>query len=684
MPLELSAKDIDLAPLQLVSTGPARLRAEGRFQFENSHGQGALQWEQLSLAPLQHWLPLDNLTGQSDGTLRVQLAGEGASWFHAEIAAAGSLHKDKLQLDMSPSRWVADWDADGLDSELDLQLGEKGVVQVHLTSSEAFRLGLPAQADYRMDVHQFPLEGLHPWLPPTLNLAGQLNLAAAGDWSADRGVQMQGQAEATQGQVLWLEDEGTISAELSAARLDWRWRQDWLEGTLALALSEQGEVDGQFRLPLASRIPVRLLPGDLQGELSARLQELGLLALVFPGVVQESQGELNLDLQLAGSWQQPEWTGKLHLFGAGAFLPAAGIQLEQVELLARFDEQQVTIADLRMHSGAGQLTGTGQLRMERWRPDRYQLQLAGENFQLIQLPNLQAQVNPEIELEGDLRRIRVRGRLLIPELLITGKQKSGLPSNSPDLVILDAEEPPAPSFRLRHDVDLRLQLGERVLLKTAGIDAKLAGQLRLRSNERQELAAVGQIRVEKGRYASYGVNLEIERGHLDFTGGPPDEPNLDILALRKAGEVRAGVRVTGTPQQPQVDLYSQPSMPEADILAYIVLGRPLDGNSEQTGLLMTAAGALLSQGESVMLQENLKQRLGLDVLDISAGDGDVASSVITTGKYLSPDLYVSLGYSLFTNSNEIRLRYNITPAWEIQSNFGVDSGVDMYYRIEIE
>ena len=61
----------------------------------------------------------------------------------------------------------------------------------------------------------------------------------------------------------------------------------------------------------------------------------------------------------------------------------------------------------------------------------------------------------------------------------------------------------------------------------------------------------------------------------------------------------------------------------------------------------------------------MKSRLGLDVLDVSAGDGggDVSSSVITTGKYLNPGLYIRLGYSLFSNTNDMKVRYNLTQDW---------------------
>ena len=92
----------------------------------------------------------------------------------------------------------------------------------------------------------------------------------------------------------------------------------------------------------------------------------------------------------------------------------------------------------------------------------------------------------------------------------------------------------------------------------------------------------------------------------------------------------------------------------------------------------------MSQGESVLLQEKLKGHLGLDVLDFNAGNGDIYDSVLTTGKYLNPDLYVSLGYSLFKNTNELNIRYNLTPDWEIESTIGEESGIDIYYRIEID
>jgi translocation and assembly module TamB len=206
----------------------------------------------------------------------------------------------------------------------------------------------------------------------------------------------------------------------------------------------------------------------------------------------------------------------------------------------------------------------------------------------------------------------------------------------------------------------------------------------LRSQEQQELAAFGEIQVAKGQYSSYGVKLDIARGALYFSGSALTRPTLDILATRSIGKVSAGVKVGGTPDRPEVELYSVPTMTDSDILSYIVLGRPVGGQGGDNDLLLTAAGALLSQGESVALQEKLKGRLGLDVIEVDSGSGDVEDASITTGKYLTPDLYVSLGYSLFKQSNEVNLRYRLAPNWELESSIGVESGIDLYHLIEIE
>lgn len=203
------------------------------------------------------------------------------------------------------------------------------------------------------------------------------------------------------------------------------------------------------------------------------------------------------------------------------------------------------------------------------------------------------------------------------------------------------------------------------------------------TNQRGAFIGQGEIRVAQGHYAAYGLKLPITRGRAAFGGGALESPNLDVLAERTVGEVKAGVRVTGTPRKPVVKLVSDPTLPDTEILSYIVLGRPLNATGGEQDNLMLAAGALLSQGESAALQEKLKRSFGLDTLEVqSGGEEGVEGSMVAVGKYLTPELYLSFGQSLFTRESVARLRYQLSQRWELESQFGTVSGADLSYRIE--
>jgi translocation and assembly module TamB len=92
--------------------------------------------------------------------------------------------------------------------------------------------------------------------------------------------------------------------------------------------------------------------------------------------------------------------------------------------------------------------------------------------------------------------------------------------------------------------------------------------------------------------------------------------------------------------------------------------------------------------------DKLKGELGIDAIDIQAGTAatgtsetspsvpeEVQRSLVTLGKYLTPQLYISYGYSVFTNEQLLTLRYQISRQWEIETRRGNELGVDLYYRI---
>lgn len=62
----------------------------------------------------------------------------------------------------------------------------------------------------------------------------------------------------------------------------------------------------------------------------------------------------------------------------------------------------------------------------------------------------------------------------------------------------------------------------------------------------------------------------------------------------------------------------------------------------------------------------------------------ITETVFTVGKYLTPQVYISFGRSLFTGDSLLKLRYDITKKWQIETQTGTESGADLYYKLEFK
>lgn len=684
--LRVDADRAELAPAKLVSTRAEEIDLAGSLAFASLDGDFTLGWRGLRLAHAQPWVEDWRIDGATQGEVRLSLRQGRPEKLAARLEAAGDLSRGEAQFALSDLRFLLGWDDDGLRAELFGDGGDLGQLHLNLSSPEPPGEIWPEAGVFSLAFDNLALARLTPAPPAGLSLYGQVTADFTGGWRQGSVLFLDGRTAIEGGRFGWQEDDLQVGADLRKAELVLSWRGEELLAEVDFELNQHGRLRGRLEWPLAARWPVQVDPqASLRGELTASLAEKGLLAALFPGLVRESSGQLELAATLEGPPADPRLAGTFSLSGAAAYLPVAGLSLKDVSLRGRLANEEIELEEARVTSGDGTLIAQGKILLNDWALADYRFSLSGENVEAVNLPELQLHISPELELSGDAERLRLRGKVLVPYALVRGRENAPPVRSSPDVVMVDAPEPaPTAKLPLELDVAVRVTLGERVLVKAAGIDARLGGEVEILARDLEEISGRGRIEIREGAYSAYGLGLKVERGNILFAGGPVDRPTLDILALRNAGELKAGVRVTGTPRQPLVKLYSDPLMPDTDILSYMVLGRPLGAAGGDTDLLMTAAGVLLSQGESVVLQDRLKRRLGIDVLEVQAGSGDVSSSVVTIGKYLSPRLYISLGHSLFTSTNEFRMRYRLFERWELESSVGVESGADLYYLIEFE
>lgn len=680
--IEAAAQHFSLAPLRLNGGNAERLELAASGRDGGESGEARLTWQGLALARFARWLPDMTLDGSGSGSLRASWLERGkAADLAGHLTAAGEIRQGTTRIAMPRAGATFTWGAAGLKAEAAVEFAPGGQARLALDSPLPGSLALPAHGQLQSSWRDLDLALLSPWLGDRLTCGGTLNGTAGGRWGGDGALALEGDLAVSDGWANYFGDDGELLAKLQAARAAWNWRESTLQGQVELALADYGSAKGSFSLPLPARLPTALDPDrPLQLELAAKGHELGMLSTFFPGLLANSRGDLEVTASAGGTWRRPRLAGRLQLSGAGATLLDAGIELKELGLQAELADSRLQVTSFTARSGDGRLQGSAALELRDWQVGTFRGELNGERFTAVNLPELQVQLTPRLTFEGHPGTLKVRGEVAVPVLILSGYDRRQVIGESPDVRIAGGEAAP-PAFPFAVDARLKLTLGERVLVRQTGIDARLAGALDLVISGPEAITATGQIRSVEGSYSSYGSKLEIRRGRLLYSGGPLDQPTLDILALRTVGDIEAGVAVTGSLQKPVVRLSSDPAMPDTDILAYIALGQPLGAGTEQFNAVNAAAGALLTRGQSVILQDQLKRQLGLDVIGIEGSD-PASGPMLTIGKYLSPRLYLSIGQSLFTNVSEARLRYTLGRRWELESKFSsLASGVDLYYRV---
>ncbi len=393
-------------------------------------------------------------------------------------------------------------------------------------------------------------------------------------------------------------------------------------------------------------------------------------------------GALNARLSVAGTVGAPRFGGVIEGDKLQLALPGQGVDFRGGSLRAELHEDKLLLRRMVLRAGGGTLSAEGGATLAKGAP-QLQITLVADKLEALARPDRHLVLSGGAEVSLRDKRLEVSGSLKADRGLVE-LPKAGAPTLSPDVVVLG--RPPKPEkrglpYRLR--LDMKLDLGDRFYLKGRGVDAQLAGTVRVRAGEAGLPRANGTIRVVKGSYLAYGQRLTIERGELNFAG-PIDNPGLNIVALRKNQPVEAGVAITGTAIAPRIKLVSNPSVPDSEKLAWLVLGHGLAGaGGEDFSLMQAAAGALLSQGESVTLQSQITQATGLDEFGLRGGGG-LEGMVVTLGKRLSSRVYVSYEQGLSGAANLVKINLALSKWLSVRAQAGTDSAVDLFYTFSFD
>ena len=515
-----------------------------------------------------------------------------------------------------------------------------------------------------------------------LDIASTLTLGGTWKLAVTERINGEFALEREQGDVTVLSEPPT-SIGLTRLRLAASAVDDRLSAQLEAKGKVLGEISASLETTLARRGASIGLPGTAALAFDAALS-MPSLAWTMPlmGERMVIDGRVQGQIAARGSVAQPLLSGSISADGLKLEYPEQGVDLKQGSVRARLQDNQLLLESMTLRAGEGTLEGSGSLE---WKSGKASARLALKAHKFEALRHLER----HLVLSGSAESTLQDGNIHTKAALKADRGEFVLadadaPSLSADVVVLGrSDDAVQKKSRFATGFEFELDLGEQFRIKGKGLDARLAGLIKLRAGGRGPATASGSISVAQGSYSAYGQQLAIERGILNFAG-PLDNPGLDIVALRKRQAVEAGVAIRGTALAPKVSLVSNPPVPDSEKLSWLILGHGMESsNKTDMALLHAAAGALLGRGESLTLQNRIARAGGLDEFGLAAGSG-LESAVLTLGKRLSSRAYLTVEQGLGTSMNLVKISYALTPRFSVRAATGTESAVDAFYTFSFK
>ena len=475
--------------------------------------------------------------------------------------------------------------------------------------------------------------------------------------------------------------KGEVVLAVDTFSLNGNWADNQLTFTSEVRSPQVGDIIANLTL-----LPLADTP-TLDGTVNINRWRLAPFQALLPNM-NALDGQIDGELALSGPMTLPLINGSLAIRDG---------HIDSDDLPVKVSQWQQTIAlngdnadfngEYMLGDGAGTLSGDVS-----WRDvPEVNFTLAGEAF-TVQYDDSKVKVSPDLTAHITPQKIDIQGEVDIPYARI---KVNDLPPSAiaPSKDVHLRGEPPSDALIDQINANVMVTIDDaktqEVKLDAFGLTASLSGGIKVQTQP--ALTGFGDLQILNGRYEAYGQNLIIRTGEVQFNG-PIDQPMLLVEAIRDPelteDDVIAGVRIEGPASQPSVNLFSEPTMDQAQNLAYLLSGSGGLGGSnsemDQNAYASLLIGFGLSSSEG--LTSGVGEALGIEDLTVSTtGQGDNTKLAIS-GK-IAPNLTVRYGVGMFSSEDsggqEVALRYQIMNNLYLEVVRSLHTAVDLYYQFTL-
>ncbi|MDV2903243.1 MULTISPECIES: autotransporter assembly complex protein TamB [Enterobacteriaceae] len=536
-----------------------------------------------------------------------------------------------------------------------------------------------AQGRAVVNLNRFDLAMLKPFMPDTTQASGTFSGKADVSWDATKEGLPQGEVTLSgrNVKVTQVVNDAPLPVAFETLNLNAKLQNNRADLGWLIRLTNNGQFDGQVQVtdPQGRR--------NLGGNVNIRNFSLAMANAIFTRG-EKAAGTLNANLRLGGNLQSPQLFGQMQLNGVdveGNFMP---FDMQPSQLAMNFNGTTSTLQGV-VRTQRGQINLSGDADWSQINNWRARVAAQGNKVRITVPPMVRLDVSPDLVFEATPTLFTLDGRVDVPwaRIVVHDLPESAVGTSS-DEVMLNADlKPEKPkSAAIPINSNLIVHVGNNVRMDAFGLKARLTGDLKV-TQDQQGLGLNGQINIPEGRYHAYGQDLIVRKGELIFSG-PVDQPLLNIEAIRNPdateNDVTAGVRITGTADEPKAEIFSDPAMSQQEALSYLLRGQGLESGQSDSAA-MTSALVGLGVAQSGQVVGKIGETFGVSNLALDTeGVGD-SSQVVVSG-YVLPGLQVKYGVGIFDSLATLTLRYRLMPKLYLEAVSGLDQALDLLYQFE--
>ena len=456
-----------------------------------------------------------------------------------------------------------------------------------------------------------------------------------------------------------------FDGDLRGADLDW---------TLTGLSEDEFNLDGNGTVALQSENTLTSIrpnmTAPLQGTLTANGAANAVLGLAAPKDAGLS-GQLNVNLDVSGTLGSPLVSGKASGDAIKLELIELGTQIREGKFLFRFSNDNVSLESLSLTDGSdGRFSGSGNFKLGEFGVPIGQANFTAQSFRALDRRDLSGRVSGDVSFKTEKEKGTLSG-----DVTIERAEVKQFVAGGPGVVTIEVEEinlPPeanAPKPKAEPypvALDLNVSAPRRIFIRSQGLDVEMSIDADIKGTA-LEPEIYGEARVIRGGYKLAGKELEFESGVIKFEG-PVSTAKIDFVANTETQNLDAGVKITGTVEQPEIELSSTPERPDDEILSALLFGRSATELSAVEAAQLAGALAQFSgNGGGFDLLGGLRDALGVGQL--SVGFNDDGSAQITGGRYLAKDVYLQVFSGGGDNASGAIID------WEVRRNLSLRSRV---------